>query len=456
MQTLLVLAIGLAVPGFQLYVLLRERRARARVWRATARSLGLTGVTGQDSSKALEGARGARRVRFERIERKEHKGTRVIVTSDSGITLQREDWATALGKSLGKAETEIGDPDFDREIYVRGEPAVLRAVLDAETRGAVRGLVIGHTLGVQSLRRGGIDVVGGDIVAELSDLGCGTPELLTEAVETLLGLARRLDRPADLAGRIVENTFREPDSGARLGNVVLLASRYPDHAASREAFKHACRDGNVEVRLRAAVALGEEGRDTLLQIASSQASNESLAARAIAGLGRHLPLERGLEMLGDALRRRHVEAARACLESLGQVGGDAVVAPLARVLAVEDGPLAVAAAEALGESGSPAAEAPLLRAVAQAAFDAGAAAAEALGRVGSAAAVLPLKEAAEAPGADAGLRRAARQAVAEIQSRLSGATPGQLSLADGAAGQLSLADEDAMGRVSFAEPRQRR
>jgi hypothetical protein len=52
---------------------------------------------------------------------------------------------------------------------------------------------------------------------------------------------------------------------------------------------------------------------------------------------------------------------------------------------------------------------------------------------------------------DLGLRRASRQAIAEIQSRLTGATPGQLALADGDAGQLSLAEESVQGRVSMAD-----
>jgi hypothetical protein len=70
----------------------------------------------------------------------------------------------------------------------------------------------------------------------------------------------------------------------------------------------------------------------------------------------------------------------------------------------------------------------------------------ALGRVGTSAAVGPLREAEEG---DAEMRRAARQAIAEIQSRLAGAAPGQLSLAGGEAGALSLA-EDERGRLSLA------
>jgi hypothetical protein len=75
---------------------------------------------------------------------------------------------------------------------------------------------------------------------------------------------------------------------------------------------------------------------------------------------------------------------------------------------------------------------------------------EALGRVGSATAVLPLHELTERPGMTAPERRAARQALAEIRSRLHGASPGQLSLAEGEAGDLSLANDGA-GHVSLAD-----
>jgi hypothetical protein len=62
--------------------------------------------------------------------------------------------------------------------------------------------------------------------------------------------------------------------------------------------------------------------------------------------------------------------------------------------------------------------------------------------------VLPLKETAERFESDPDLSRATRQAIAEIQSRLPGASPGQLSLAGAEVGQLSLAQGDA-GQLSL-------
>ena len=114
-----------------------------------------------------------------------------------------------------------------------------------------------------------------------------------------------------------------------------------------------------------------------------------------------------------------------------------------------EGELAADAAQALGETGSPAAEPSLIPALQREEDGLRVAAANALGRVGSAAAVLPLKEAAERSWLDRDLRRATRQAIAEIQSRLQGASPGQLSLAGAEAGQLSLAQADA-GQLSLS------
>jgi hypothetical protein len=74
---------------------------------------------------------------------------------------------------------------------------------------------------------------------------------------------------------------------------------------------------------------------------------------------------------------------------------------------------------------------------------------EALGHVGSAASVLPLKEAAQ--GTRGRLVNVALEAIAQIRSRLTGADPGQLSLAAGSDGQLALTD-DEKGRVTLPEP----
>jgi hypothetical protein len=137
--------------------------------------------------------------------------------------------------------------------------------------------------------------------------------------------------------------------------------------------------------------------------------------------------------------------------SLGRVGGSEAAESVGRVLALEGGELAIAAAAALGTIGGPTAERALLKALVRADAAVRVAAAEALGRAGTVAAVMPLREAGARHGG--ALSRATRQAIAEIQARLAGASAGQLSLALGEDGRLSLAPEgEHAGELSLPDP----
>jgi HEAT repeat protein len=276
----------------------------------------------------------------------------------------------------------------------------------------------------------------------------GAPRWLAERVAAVLDVARRLSRPADIASRLAANVRGDPVVDVRLRNLKVLVREYPGRPATISALKAALGDRSVEVRVHAAMALGDEGQETLLAIASAE-DGDVEAGLAIAALGEKLSPERATAILAHALRTRRLHVARACLEALGRHGGAEAVKPLARVLAIEKGELAEAAARALGETGRPEAETPLIEALGKPDTAVTLAAAVALGRSGSAAAVAPLRQ-LETASPDAAHRRAARQATAEIQARLTGASPGQLSLSEGESGQLSLAEDEA-GRVSLPE-----
>ena len=308
------------------------------------------------------------------------------------------------------------------------------ALLDAEARR----LLINAETGVFQGRE--LEIFGGEIRAETSDIE------LPAILPLLLEAGRRFAQPLDVARRLAENATLDPVAATRLLNLLLLVREFPGESGTLEALRTACSDASPEIRLRAARELGAAGRDTLLELAGSEVE-DAVSAQAVSLLGRELSFERTAEILDLALRRRRLQTAGACLEALGRSGEAAAVDRLAQVMAREKGELAVAAAKALGDTGSPAAEPPLLQALQREKPDLRVAAANALARVGSAASVLPLKEAADAR--DPELLRAARQAVAEIQSRLQGATPGQLSLTGDEAGQLSLAEAEA-GQLSLA------
>jgi HEAT repeat protein len=407
----------------------REGRRRLQAWTDAAVSCGLRVVQSSGPFRLRFKAReGPVEVRIRYTKRK-RVGFRVEVAfagppGFSGVRIRREQ-----EKPRGAREVEIGDEAFDSAFYIVGPVRLLSALFDAETRHLL------VTLNAES----DFDIAGNELRAEMFD--SQIPFLLP----LLVDVAQRFSQPFDAVERLAANAQHDPDAAVRLQNLLLLARESPGEPRTVELLRAACSDPSPLIRLRAAKELHAEGHGVLLELAEST-EDDALSAQAVASLDRALPFERAMAILGVALRRRRLETARACLEVLGRCGTAGAVEELMKVLTREHGGLAVAAAQALGEAGGPEAEPSLIAALGRKPEELPVAAAQALGRVGSAAAVLPLKEAAERSSE---LRRATRQAIAEIQTRLQGASPGQLSLAGAEAGQLSMAQSEA-GQVSLA------
>jgi HEAT repeat protein len=425
---LIAAAVGLSIA----YLVSSERRrAHLRVWRAAVQRAGLTEVEETEGSpfggERVSGCSGDLRVRLEGYRHgKYERGTKVVVTGlahgAGGLSLRREGFATAVEKSvIGEREIEIGDRAFDDEYYVQGQAPLALAILDHTTRSRVAGLLRGR---VAIPGREPIDVHAslGDGVLEVRVKESGfssNRERVPEILAGVLEVARLLVAPRDVAARIAGNLRVEPEAEARLKGVLMLAREFPQHPATRETLLAAQEDSSEEVRLRAAIALHEEGRETLVDLVARAGTDDSCAARAIGALGDRLP-----EGLAESTLRRALggagrpRTAQACLEALARPGHTEAEGLVLDALRSEDAPVSLAAARALG-------------------------------KVGTVAAVPALREAAERGGE---LRSAARQAIAGIQARLTGAEPGQLSLSGGEAGALSLADEAGEpGRLSLAD-----
>lgn len=457
---------------------------RRRLWKRAAQTAGLHDI--EESDGQLTGHKGIYRVRFEGWQNRDGAGTRIVIVQQrpqppgSGLTLRLEEPGS---QRPDPREIEIGDEQFDRAVSVQGSPALARAVLDADTRRAVAGLVGGNMPipGRTPLRIAG-ELDGGELrilvpertfyrirgsddrPGEISSGFLGPEGRLPEVLRVALDLASRLDEPRDLAKAIADGTTREPDPCVRRMNLLALMHEFAGSPTTGEALVAAGSDPDADVRLQAGLALNELGRERLddhlvrqsvailRAITSVEGAADPTRARAVAGLGAELRVEEAQSILRDALRTRRTATATACLGVLAARGGPEAIQAMARVLAVEKEDLAAAAADALARTGDPKAEGPLLQALSAGSEQVRIAAARALGRVATAAAVAPLME-AESSGGE--MRRTARQAIGEIQARLAeaaGAAPGQLSLAGGEAGQVSLADEGRAGRLSLAEP----
>ncbi len=403
-----------------------RRQKQMKAWERAARQAGLADVHATDGGffdgGRLEGEAGGLHVRLERYRRgRSHYGTRIVVSGlghgTGGLSLRHEGLATTFEKTfVGEREIEIGDAPFDDRVFIQGRAPVAFAVLGPEVRGPLARLLAGRVpIGSGEPVSVSASLADDRLEVRVRESGFfnANRELLPAILERVLEVARSLSVAGDLPDRIAANLERETSDDVRLRALATLAREYPSHPATRERLRAALRDRSDEVRLRAATALGDEGRETLVDILT-RAAEDSCVARAVAALGQHLPAE-----LAEATLRRALaagtrrETVLACLEHLRAHGRPEAEALVIEALHQEDGAVADAAARTLG-------------------------------RIGTVAAVAPLLE------ASAGGRGVCRQAIAEIQSRLPGAGAGQLSIAAGEAGELSLAGADP-GSLSLAE-----
>jgi hypothetical protein len=354
------------------------------------------------------------------------------------IELRAESLGTRVSTAWGRRDVESGDPAFDETVCARGPEILVTALLDRRARPAVFELV----------NRGGSVLDG--------TLRTCEPRLRIEdlpgVVEGLLEITAHLRRPADVVERLCAIAREDPQLGARLHALSLLTGRLADDPRVRVLCSELLNASEEGLRLDAAAFLGSEGREALLAIARNVPGDNPHAVRAIRKLGRRLTSDEAGGILDAARRADCRDVALAVIDALALIGDEGALRHLPTVRALTDAELAVAVVTALGRSGNPAAEDRLKSALDDDRPDVTRAAIEALGRVGTVSAIEWLRRVAAV--GERSLRGPARQAMAAIQSRLPGASPGQLSIATGEEGQLSIADARG-GRVSLsADPRE--
>lgn len=446
------LAVGIAVFALSALASLHMRtvRARAAAWDDAARQLGL--APGSARADVLGGARLAGEVDGFRVEvealrgEKNHRRLRVTVDGLGRISprlgLRPEGLVSALAHTLGRHDVETGDEDFDQAVLVEGNPQLLSALLDLDTRRRVRWLVAT-----------GLRVEGGRLASNHGE-DTDDPRVLAGKARELLELAARLVEPASPVELLAANVRLDPVTGVRRVCFERLVERFPRHPATLDVARELLQHPDAELRLAAARHLGEEGHDTLLGLTQLAGSDDYLAAMAVSALGAALPLGRASELLSLACARGRMGLAGAVVEALAANGSPPAVRWLVELLRGTNTELAALAARALGASGNAAVEDALLAALSRLVPELSLAAAQALGFVGTAASVPTLRALSVSDNSSRDLQRMAAWAVVAIQSRLAGAAPGQLALTEADAGALSLASAES-GAVSLPDTRRK-
>jgi HEAT repeat protein len=433
----LIMLTGFAI-GIGIHI--RTASRRRAMWREGAHRLGMTdiderGLVYPDIRGRIDGML----VRVQEFKSGNAVRTRVSIHAPGllpqRLELRAENLGTAIEKIVQGPDVEVGDDHFDRTVLVRGHPVLAVALLDADVRRQV-------TSAVQA----GARIRNGRLTAERDKI-YNRAHFTTE-VGGLVKLVRALRQPASPASLLALNARSDPEHGVRLRNLELLIERFPEHQETTQVLPDLLDDPLPEIRLKAAAGVGEEGVPVLAALATNVETSEAVAAEALRAVGASLAVERTLDVLNHALRNRRRSVALAAIEVLGERPDEAAAARLRTVLDAADSELAAAAARALGEIRDPRAEEPLLTALEHADAALRVAAAEALGAVGSVMAVGPLRAASAAHPLDLNLRRVVATAVADIQSRATGAAPGQLSLTDAGEGELALSEDEA-GQVSL-------
>jgi len=334
---------------------------------------------------------------------------------------------------------DTGDASFDALVAVGGRTATARVLLVEPARRLISALA----------RKGVVRLRDGTFVHETVERVWDAGQLIALVHEVLAAQAA-MPRVTDVLTSLADAARTDPVAGVRARCLATLLLEQPDQSRITAALDLALSDESDAVRVVAATALGERGIPVLREIAKREDGEEEPAARAIGLLARRLGSSEIMTILDSALRAGRRTVAFSAIESLGRGDDASACARLEALLRGDDEALAAAAANALSFTHAATAEQALVRALESPSPDVRHAAVRALGRIGRLASIAQLNTLLHGKALDPELTSAVQQAIAAIQARIPGASPGQVSLAEGEAGHVSLASDDRAGQVSLS------
>jgi HEAT repeat protein len=441
----------------------RRMRGRAReAWQEAARDLGLDLHKGSFfQGDAIAGRVDGVEVRVDTFRRSQGKSsatyTRIRVRAPGvpgNLSLGNEGFFSSIQKALGGQDIQTDDKGFDELLRIRGDEAQVVALLGDEARRAVRREVGGS----------GVSVRDGEAYWETRGHLRDRVELVSR-VRGMIDLEKQLTLGStSIHERLSRNALADRNPRVRLRNLVLLQRRAPSSREAVETSRALMDFADPSVRLAAAMHLGDEGLATIEALVNAPDVDAALMSDALQHLIANVPVTRVGGILESALDSHHEAVQHVAIQGITKLGHRGAIDRLVRVGDGDSTRLTVTVATALAQLGDPRAEPALVRWLGRNNEAVCIAAARALGTIGTVAAVEPLLPHTKGLLTDADLKRAAREAIEKIQSRLGDVEAGRLSLSevaqrDGAlslseeAGKLSMApDESAGSPVQATEP----
>lgn len=356
------------------------------------------------------------------------------------LQLTPESFSTSLEKTLlGIEEIATGDEMFDQIFFIRAsDEAGALAILDSGTRTAVQ---TAFSCDSWTVREGRLQSTWSGFTAD---------EIFAK-IDRGISASERLGAPSDIDECLIRNAERNTVMAVRLRNLELVVARRRTQAIEKALIRMAS-SGIWTVAIPAAKALGSAGIPHLASAVASAPAEEAVRAviilEGLGGSDAHATLR---SALGSGYSVVREEAARV----LGRHKDAASREAIAHLL---DDPTSAgvrrAAADALGKIGGMESAGVLRAALGDVDMGVRSAAATALAACGTVDDVAYLLDRAE-HDPERGVRRAAREAVAAIQSRLGPAERGQLSVADPTAVAGALSVEPGAGRGDLSIDDQR-
>jgi hypothetical protein len=436
-------ALGSLVAVGAAPLVLRDALIR-RAWRRCAEALGLELKAGSMSGGDM--LKGTMRGFPVEIDNERRQRTRFAVNGTGRI--DAELWLKRAGFTLIDRAGVIatGDRTFDRSFLVRGPRHIVLPLFDMRARAMIEEVFDLHEIEV---RGGNIRHTTASVIQRADEMKDVLGDLFRVAnvLELSMPLVDKLRLNATAAG--------EP-ARFRIANLEIMIEHFPRAPGTTTACKAAIASSNVDERLLAAIGLRDDplaigALEGIACLETAPASTRNHALIELSHLGADPEIERAATACASS---RDPEVSAQAVRTLAKHRLPSARRVLLEVLALfaQDPPPLVAAAESIGsitEPHDPEVEAALVSLLRAEAVAVRIAAVHALGDLGTLRAVEPLTTFAKDFFADLDLKRAAKKAILDIQTRHPEAEGGRLSLATGVEdGELSLTEEEG-GNLSI-------